>query len=141
MSTLHRVSRNASANVNVRFISDTSNEEQQFEDCFHIAMVFKPFKPPLIRKPQPQPSSSNGPGTEPAPRETITITDDQDAPPAKKPRLQTESVPRRPLLQVRNQSGLGGGEHGEKEREKKTTGGGDGDGDGSGGERFFNVLW
>lgn len=100
-------------------------------------MVFKPFKPPLIRKPQPQPLPSNEIGTEPAPRETITITDDQDAPPAKKPRLQTESAPRRPLLQVRNQGGLGGGENEKDNGEKKTTG----DGDKDGGERFFNVLW
>ncbi|ODM16378.1 hypothetical protein SI65_08378 [Aspergillus cristatus] len=105
-------------------------------------MVFKPFKPPLMRKPQQsQPSSSsNETRTEPVPRETITITDDQDAPPAKKQRLQTESAPRRPLLQVRNQGGLGGGENCEKEK-KKTIGGGDGNGNGGGGERFFNVLW
>lgn len=105
-------------------------------------MVFKPFKPPLIRKSQqsqPSSSSSNGTRTEPASRKTITITDDQDAPPAKKQRLQTESAPRRPLLQVRNQDRLGGGENGEKET--KTNGGGDGNGNGPGRERFFNVLW
>ena len=100
-------------------------------------MVFKPFKPPLIRKPQPQPSSSNEIETESAPRETITITDDQNAPPAKKQRLQTESAPRRPLFQVRNQGGFGSDENGEKEDAKEATG----SGDGSEGERFFNVLW
>lgn len=97
-------------------------------------MVFKPFRPPLIRKPPQQSSSSSN---ETASREPITITDDQDAPapPAKKPRLQRDSLPRKLLLQVKNQGAVAGGEDEEKEKDKN------GLEDGSGGERFFNVLW
>ncbi len=90
-------------------------------------MVFKPFKPPLIRKP-----------------DQSTETTDTNAHPAKKPRLvkdeatpepQTRPTPtpgsRKPLLQVRN---IG------KDSTVKATNGFATKQDATF-ERFFNVLW
>ena len=89
-------------------------------------MVFKPFKPPLIRKP-----------------EQLTETTDADNHPSKKPRLTkdeatsepqsrpTDTLARKPLLQVKNIS---------KDSTAKTAGGTLTKEDASF-ERFFNVLW
>jgi DNA repair and recombination protein RAD54B len=89
-------------------------------------MVFKPFKPPLIRKP-----------------EQLTETTDANDHPAKKPRLgkdeatsephsrPTPTLGRKPLLQVRN---IG------KDSTAKTTNGASNKEDASF-ERFFNALW
>lgn len=97
------------------------------DPTLQAAMVFKPFKPPLIRKP-----------------ENLTDTIDANDHPAKKPRLvkeETTSVPqtrptptlssRKPLLQVRN---IG------KDSATKTTNGPISKEDASF-ERFFNALW
>ncbi|GES59517.1 DNA-dependent ATPase [Aspergillus terreus] len=75
-------------------------------------MVFKPFKPPLLRKPL-QPSSNASP--------SATHTDrDSHGPPTKKPRLDE----RKPLVQVENLSGS---------PETNTND--------SVQSRYFNVLW
>lgn len=92
------------------------------------AMVFKPFKPPLIRKPEPtkEPDQAN----------------DQEHP-TKKPRLQKEDqsgdpetrptvlASRKPLLQVQNVG---------KDSSVKPPPGGVSKEDASF-ERFFNALW
>ncbi|KAL3471451.1 SNF2 family N-terminal domain-containing protein [Aspergillus californicus] len=104
-------------------------------------MVFKPFKPPTIRKP----AQILDVKTETSPQTPVT----HDGPPAKKPRLSDDANDandagstrravggyRKPLLQVRNVGGTvlagGGGDGGDT---------GDGEGD-SRGEKYFNVLW
>ncbi|KAJ5614732.1 DNA repair and recombination protein [Penicillium herquei] len=104
----------------------TSSRSAPRSTSISLVMVFKPFKPPLIRKPE---STEN--------------VKDQD-PPTKKPRLEkeeptpsTKSQPtsavgaRRPLLQVRNV----GKESGEKVTPTTQAISLVGD------ERFFNVLW
>ncbi|KAL3447069.1 SNF2 family N-terminal domain-containing protein [Aspergillus insuetus] len=109
-------------------------------------MVFKPFKPPSIRKPPTQTPDSSA--------DLITSTDtstrSDDGPPAKRPRLlsQTSSAlvngigttptrpavagQRKPLLQVRNEV---------LSSVASTNGSGDGDEGSRGGEKYFNVLW
>lgn len=90
-------------------------------------MVFKPFKPPLIRKPDSSTENQN----------------EQEQPPNKKPRIQKEDqvldsetrpaalASRKPLLQVQNPS---------KDSALKTSPGGVSKDDASF-ERFFNALW
>ncbi|KAL3492837.1 dsDNA-dependent ATPase [Aspergillus germanicus] len=111
-------------------------------------MVFKPFKPPSIRKPPTQtPDSSADSITS---TDTSTISD--DGPPSKRPRLlsRTSSAlgsgtgigttptrpavtgQRKPLLQVRNEV---------LSSATSTNGSGDGDEGSRGGEKYFNVLW
>ncbi|BCS26245.1 DEAD/DEAH box helicase [Aspergillus puulaauensis] len=108
-------------------------------------MVFKPFKPPSIRKP-PQSQPSKPHTTEPS-AESQAEADDGPAP--KRPRLSTTTTKentngagnarpaiagyRRPLLQVSNVS--------TSETSKSGSGAGDGVRVGSSGEKYFNVLW
>lgn len=91
-------------------------------------MVFKPFKPPLMRKPANPPSASDE--TSSLLRDT-NIDDKHDGPPAKKPRLEGKRLSAatewKPLLQMRNQV--------------SSSNTGDGDGDSSGEEKYFNALW
>lgn len=82
-------------------------------------MVFKPFKPPLIRKPsQPLESTST-------PSKAIS---ESDGPPAKKQRVHQlhTAENRKPLLQVKNTPGSS--EEKTIENDPKA-------------ERYFNVLW
>ncbi|KAL4880231.1 DNA-dependent ATPase [Aspergillus karnatakaensis] len=94
-------------------------------------MVFKPFKPPSIRKPQETSVST--------PKSAKTTTETDDGPPTKKPRLtprETTSIGtrptatgyRKPLLQVTNVG-------------EATTLSGVGEGADSAGAKYFNVLW
>ncbi|KAL4861016.1 hypothetical protein BDV12DRAFT_180836 [Aspergillus spectabilis] len=94
-------------------------------------MVFKPFKPPSIRKPL-QPPASNLESSK-------NTLETDDGPPAKKPRLLSQETNaigtrptitgyRKPLLQVKNVG-------------ESTTVSGDGDGTDSSGGKYFNVLW
>ena len=111
-------------------------------------MVFKPFKPPSIRKP-PQPQSQ-------PPKPHTELPEIDDGPAQKRPRLSTENTNgagdtrrpppqpaiagyqrRRPLLQVSNVSSAS-----EASKPKPGSGAGAGDGvGGSSGEKYFNVLW
>ncbi|KAL4917789.1 SNF2 family N-terminal domain-containing protein [Aspergillus aurantiobrunneus] len=96
-------------------------------------MVFKPFKPPSIRKP-PQPAV-------PTPESSTKTLETSDGPPPKRPRLSsgetngtgntrpTIASYRKPLLQVRNVG-----------EESNATSSGSDDTD-SPGEKYYNVLW
>lgn len=108
-------------------ISPKKDNTNHLED-FPRAMVFKPFKPPLMRKPANPPSTSDE--ASPLPRDT-NIDNKQDGPPAKKPRLEgkqlSATAERKPLPQVRDQV--------------SSSDNGKDNGDGSGEEKYFNALW
>ncbi|PKX93818.1 DEAD/DEAH box helicase [Aspergillus novofumigatus IBT 16806] len=101
--------------------------QEQLRD--HFTMVFKPFKPPLIRK-QPNPSVSDPPPASGA--------SEHREPPAKKQRLNPEisahgdslsrsyTLSRKPLQQVINAG---------SSSSESTTG------DDPHGDRYYNVLW
>ncbi|KAJ0425723.1 SNF2 family N-terminal domain-containing protein [Aspergillus carlsbadensis] len=110
-------------------------------------MVFKPFKPPSIRKPPTQTPESS---TDSITSTNSSSTRSDDGPPTKRPRLLSRTPSalgngigvaptrpavagqRKPLLQVRNEV-LGSA--------AATNGSGDGDEGSRGGEKYFNVLW
>lgn len=106
------------------------------------AMVFKPFKPPSIRKPTQPQSQPPKPHTE--------LPEIDDGPAQKRPRLSTENTNgagntrRRPLLQVSNVSASEASKPKPGSGSGSGAGAGDGVGDGVGGssgEKYFNVLW
>ncbi|KAL2833546.1 SNF2 family N-terminal domain-containing protein [Aspergillus pseudoustus] len=107
-------------------------------------MVFKPFKPPSIRKPPtPTPDSSTDSITSTSTNSSTTRSD--DGPPTKRPRLSGSGIgtgiglgttrpavasQRKPLLQVRNEVSIS----------PASSNGNDDEGS-RGGEKYYNVLW
>ncbi|KAL2871932.1 DEAD/DEAH box helicase [Aspergillus lucknowensis] len=104
-------------------------------------MVFKPFKPPSIRKPPQAPTSNSELSTRDA-----DTSRNEDGPPAKRPRLLSQTAtstatprpaitaPRKPLLQVRNVAEVSGGTGMAVDTSGRS-------GEGPTGEKYFNVLW